>query len=155
MNAAEAPLRFPIIFCSPKDSSCGVQDSIEPSAHMSLVKGGYYDGAAIIDSGGARWKVTRVDVKGGRGRFGGWTIWLDRRVWIDLNIEHEGEAGPSDVRALMIKSVDAAREYWDEAADSEWLKAQLEKARDIPSLITTYEEAGRRYEEMLMAMPDE
>lgn len=155
MNAAEAPLRFPIIFYSPKDSSCSVQDSIVTSADMSLVKGRYYDGATIIDSAGARWAVNRVVVKGGRGPFWGWTVWLQRIVWVDLDIEREGEAGPADVRALMIKSIDAAREYWDEAADSDWLKAELEKVRDIPSLITTYLEADRRYEEVLAAMPDE
>ena len=153
MNAKEAPLRFPILFYSWRDSRCDVNDHIWASCDMGSVKL-WRQGVTIIDSAGARWKVTRIDVKGGRGPFWGWKV-FQRIVWMDLDIEYEGEATLSDARALIIKSIDAHSDFWDEVADVDWLKKRLQWAQDIPSLITAYTKADQDYEKVLAAMPDE
>jgi|WetSurMetagenome_2_1015567.scaffolds.fasta_scaffold183806_3 hypothetical protein len=154
MNAAEAPLRFPIIFYSWRDSRCYVENRLSTCCSMGLVKL-WRKGVTIIDSAGARWKVTGVDVKGGQGPFWGWKIFLQRMVWVDIHIEYEGEATLSDARSLILKSVDAHSDFWDEVANVDWLKKRLGWARNIPSLIAAYAKADQSYEKVLAAMPDE
>lgn len=84
-------MKPPIITFTPGSSAVVSHNSLEPVTHANMagLKGNPYEGMLIVDSELCLYRVRRATIKSGDGLFGGYNLFFNRRVIMNLDIEDD------------------------------------------------------------------
>ena len=130
-------LQFPVLGTFPNGS---LEIASSPSA-LTLntstgLKKGYYDGLRLVDSR-ARWfRVRGARKLHGVGPFGGYTIFLNQRIRVALDLEDEERVADLDeLRGIVLADFDAWH-GWRSRGDFDLLLSRVQGATSVVGLIS-------------------
>ena len=118
-------------------------DEVTQSSNTALLKG-FFREQLIVDSAGRAIRVKGARKLCGVGRFGGYNIFLNQRIKVELMLEERVQQ--MDTNQLRQQVLDAlgGRQAWDASADFDEVRASVERAQSISEIASVVTEAYYR-----------
>jgi len=131
-------LKYPVLAKFPNGSFQIASSSASLTRNTSVgLKEGYYNGLQIVDSRGKWFRVRGARKLHGIGRFGGYTLFLNQRIRVAIDLEEENrEADVEDVRRIVLTDFQAWH-GWRSRGDFDELVRRVNGARTLPELLVT------------------
>ena len=133
-------VQFPILYI--KGATIGViqrEDTLTLCTAKAL-KDGWYQGLTIIDSFGKKFRVIEARKLHGVGLFGGYILFLNRKLRVELRLTREPEeCSLGEVKELLLKSLQHD-DRWIAGGNWEELQSNVKDGQSIREIFLSFGE---------------
>jgi len=120
--------------------SNGMLDVLPTADHLTLntangLRGGFYTGYELVDSGGRWFRVLSARKVGGVGPFGGFNLLLGQKIRVELEVEDEQRQATIEEVQKLVLSEFATESSWQSRDDFDALEDRIKSSRTVSELL--------------------